>query len=99
MQRIKQKPKSNEFETGDKVRINAMFFRNHGLKIMEIIGEVKGTVPMWESKIPAIRVAFPYNPTFNQWSNNGYVKYNLLKGDDGFLALMRIHPMYLEKVK
>jgi len=99
MQRLKQKPKSNTFEPGDKVKINAMFYRNHGLKIMEIEGTVKEVVPIWESKVPAVRVAFIYNPIFNQWSNNGYMKYNVTKENGDFVALVRIHPMYLEKVK
>jgi len=99
MQTLRSKSKVNSFENGNKVKINPMFFRNHGLKIIVMEGIVKGVVPSWESKIPAVRVAFKYNPIFNQFQNNGYMKYNVLKEGGEFIALVRIHPMYLEKVK
>lgn len=100
MQSLKvRKPKSNQFETGDKVIVSRMFFRNHGLKIIELTGTVKGIVPTWESKIPAVRVAFKYHPVFNQYQSNGYIKYNVCKEGGEFMALVRIHPCYLEKVK
>ena len=97
--RTKVKSKSDVFEIGNKVKINNMFFRNHGLKIMDIVGIVNGIVPTWESKLPAVRVSFKHQPIFNQFQSNGYMKYNVSKVDGVFVALVRIHPMYLEKVK
>lgn len=97
-QKIKGR-KSDTFDVGDEVRISNMFYRNHGVKIMELMGTVKGIVPKWESKLPAVRVAFKYNPAFMQFSNNGYIKYNVAKENGEFVMLVRIHPMYLEKIK
>lgn len=99
MRSLKRKVKSNQFVTGDEVIINHMFFRNHGLKFQAFTGTVKGIVPVWESKIPAIRVSFKYSPVFNQYQSNGYLKYNVSKDNGEFVMLVRIHPMYLERVK
>ena len=98
MQQTKAK-QSNTFEFGDKVIISNMFFRNHGMRIQDVgKGTVKEIVPMWESKIPAVKVVFHFNPAFFQMANNGYIKVNTFKNENGFMALVRIHPMYLEKV-
>jgi hypothetical protein len=93
------KVRSDSFTTGDEVIINQMFFRNHGLKFQEFKGMVKGIVPTWESKLPAVRVSFKFNPAFFQFQNNGYMKFNTAKENGDFVMLVRIHPMYLEKVK
>jgi hypothetical protein len=99
MNHLKSKVKKDDFKTDDKVKVNNMFFRNHGMKSMELIGTVRGIVPTWESKLPAIRVAFKFNPVFHQFSNNGYLKFNVAKENGQFVMLVRIHPMYIEKVK
>ncbi len=96
---IVRKVKSKEFQAGDKVRINNMFYRNHGLKIMNMQGIFKGEVPSWESKTPLVRIALKYNPIVNQWQSNGLLKYNVSKEDGEFIMLVRLHPMYVEKVK
>jgi len=99
MQRLKQPKKSNTFEFGDKVKINSMFFRNHGQRIIDIEGIVKEIVPTWESPLPAVKIMITFNPVVLQFSQSGYLKYTTIKENDGFKMLVRIHPMYLDKVK
>lgn len=99
MQRIKQKSKSNEFSVGDKVRINNMFFRNHGMKIQDIEGTVKYVVPSWDIPQPSVKIVIDFNPSFFQMVNNGYVKMEVRKEDGKIAMMITIKTIYLEKIK
>ena len=96
----KRNEKSNQLKVGDRVIIANRFYHNHGMKIVNSgIGTVREIVPAWESKLPAVKVVFSFNPAFFQYSNNGYMKISTFKDANGFMMLVRIHPVYLEKVK
>ena len=98
--RKEEKARSNLFHSGDSVIVSRMFFRNHGLKYQELgKGIIKEIVPIWESTLPAVKVIFDFSPMFLQLANNGYLKVNTMKQDGKFIALVRIHPVYLEKIK
>jgi hypothetical protein len=88
----KSKAKSNQLQIGDKVIIANRFFLNHGMK-RHLVGEGK----VLYVSLFFIRVEFKYHSTFAYCKTNGFIKGLAMPVKD--IAVIDIHPVYLEKVK
>jgi len=86
------KAKGNQLVIGDKVTIANRFFSNHGMR-RHLVGEGK---VLYVSAF-FVRVEFKHHYTFTYCRSKGYIKGLVIPSKE--IAVIDIHPVYLEKVK
>lgn len=91
-QKQREAAKSNTLSAGDLVEIARRFFINHALPHRSIIGRVKELdgVYVW--------VVFAKNSVFQRCVEMGYIG-EIDEQKDALTVLVKIHPVYLDRVK
>lgn len=93
----KAKPK-NSIMVGDSVIIANRFFNNHGMTIKSVgTGHV---INIEHTPTEFMEIDFRFHPILLACARNGYIfSCRQFKENDIFVARIKIHPVYIDKIK